>query len=193
MNDLFLRREGYGFYSSLIPQLLQNKRFYLKKFLRIDETTFPPLVDILKPLLQKFSPFRVPLSTEEKLAVTLRFMATGETYESLQFGFLMAANTICKIVPETCDAIIRLLGPIHLKTPTTANEWMKISNDFESFWNFPNCLGAIDGKHISIKKPMHSGTDYYNYKVSSALSFLVSWTRITNLFELRMDNYEFRM
>lgn len=31
-------------------------------------------------------------------------------------------------------------------------------------WQFTNCLGAIDGKHINFRKPQHSGTDYYNYK-----------------------------
>lgn len=164
INRLFLRREGYGHYHCLIPQLLSNERFNLKKFLRIDEPTFAELVKMLKPSLQKFSTFRTPLSTEEKLAVTFRYMATGETYESLQFGFLIAANTISKIIPEVCDAIINVLGPVYMSTPTTANEWINIAEGFEKSWNFPNCIGSIDGKHIAIKKPKHSGTDYYNYK-----------------------------
>jgi ribulose bisphosphate carboxylase small subunit len=31
--------------------------------------------------------------------------------------------------------------------------------------NFPDCLGADDGKYIRVIKPEHSGSMFYNYKV----------------------------
>lgn len=37
--------------------------------------------------------------------------------------------------------------------PTTADEWKKVSEGFQTTAKFPNCLGALDGKHIRIRLP----------------------------------------
>jgi hypothetical protein len=48
--------------------------------------------------------------------------------------------------------------------PTSEEEWLKIAKGFNSTTNFPNLLGAIDGKHIEVFQPAHSGSLYFNYK-----------------------------
>lgn len=67
--------------------------------------------------------------------------------------------------------------------PPTTNQWLEIADTFYLKTNFPNCLGAIDGKHIRCRNPRNSGSFYYNYKkffsiilmavVDANLSFVV--------------------
>lgn len=48
--------------------------------------------------------------------------------------------------------------------PQTTAEWLHIADGFQAKTNFPHCIGALDGKHISIIPPPNSGSLYYNYK-----------------------------
>lgn len=51
-----------------------------------------------------------------------------------------------------------------MQFPTSKEEWLNISKGFQDRWHFINCGGALDGKHIRIVPPPHSGAQYYNYK-----------------------------
>lgn len=45
------------------------------------------------------------------------------------------------------------------------SEWKNIAKEFEEKWNFPHCIGAMDGKHVTIKCPVQGGsTFFFNYK-----------------------------
>lgn len=49
---------------------------------------------------------------------------------------------------------------------------MKISNEFWTEWNFPNCLGAIDGKLVHVQRPINCGAQYFNYKRSFSVNMM---------------------
>lgn len=126
---------------------------------------FDHLLTLVGPLIQKETTrFREPISAPQRLALTLRFLATGESQQSLSFSYRMGKTTVSKIVSETSSAIYKALKIPYLKSPSSKKEWLGIASGFEETWNFPHCLGAIDGKHIRIECPSMSGTYYYNYK-----------------------------
>nr|CAI5838790.1 unnamed protein product [Callosobruchus analis] len=51
-----------------------------------------------------------------------------------------------------------------MKFPSSQGEWLEIIDGFKNMWGFEHCLGAMDRKHIAIKKPINSGSFHYNYK-----------------------------
>ena len=81
----------------------------------------------------------------------------------LHLQFRLGVSTIGCIIQEVCRAIWEILRSDYMPIPTT-EKWLSIAEGFMSKANFPNCIGALDGKHIRIIKPEHSGSMYFNYK-----------------------------
>lgn len=91
-------------------------------------------------------------------------MAAGEKYSALSFYFLMGKNTISNVVKQVTEAIIIKIGPTNCKIPQEADLWYQIADEFNNKWQFPFCIGSMDGKHVSIQKPPKSGSEFINYK-----------------------------
>ena len=43
-------------------------------------------------------------------------------------------------------------------------DWIRIEHEFNQCWQFPNCIGALDGKHVITTSPANTGSLYHNYK-----------------------------
>nr|XP_012559876.1 uncharacterized protein LOC105846060 [Hydra vulgaris] len=81
---------------------------------------------------------RQTISPSERLTVTLRYLATGDSQLTQAFYFRLGRTTVCNIINETTKAIWDVLKPCYLKAPSTLNEWEELANQFENEWNFPN-------------------------------------------------------
>lgn len=90
-------------------------------------------------------------------------MATGETYASLSFAFRISPSYISQIVKAVLKNLKIALVPTLMPTPKES-DFKRISEGFWDKWQFPNCTGAIDGKHVRIRAPENSGSLYFNYR-----------------------------
>ena len=115
-------------------------------------------------LARQATNYRAAISVGEMLALTIRYLATGESCTSLSCHFRVGKSTIYKFLLEVCRAIHDEFTREYLRYPTTLDEWKKLEMKFRIRWNVPHAVAALDGKHVALKKPKNSGAQYHNYK-----------------------------
>jgi hypothetical protein len=131
----------------------------------MEPETFYEILERITPRIKKKSTsFGEPITPRLKLAATLRFLATGNSSKSISYSFRVSYNAACEFFIDVCQAIIDEYVQEVLCCPTTAEGWREIAEGYWKRWNFPHCIGAIDGKHVAIRKPKKSGSIYHNYK-----------------------------
>lgn len=81
---------------------------------------------------------------------------------SLSYQYRIGQSTMSNIILETTTVIWNILQPIVLKQPTE-DDWRRIAKKFHNKWNFINCIGAVDGKHIVIKVNKYIFTYFFTY------------------------------
>ncbi|CAG5013294.1 unnamed protein product [Parnassius apollo] len=69
--------------------------------------SFDELLVKLQDKLCRNSLRRAPIPPIERLAVTLRFLATGQSYTDLQYSFRIGTSTISLIVNEIRERVAR--------------------------------------------------------------------------------------
>lgn len=88
-----------------------------KNFLRMTSADFEYLLGIIgQKIGKRDTTFRDAIPVREKFAVTLRFLATGDSYQSLSYLFKISKSAISLFIPIVCDALIEAL-----------NEYIKVS------------------------------------------------------------------
>ena len=106
VRNWLLKRPKFGMYEKLMKHLRDGDTKSFRNFVRLGPEMFNKMVQELTPKIEKRrTPYREPLSTGLKLAVTLRYLATRDSYRSLSYGFRVAANTLVTVIPEVCQAI----------------------------------------------------------------------------------------
>lgn len=152
---------------------MDSDRFFNENF-HMDKATF----DMLYVRLEKHLRFKLNTRPNDRipeklrLAIVLEFLASGTLARHMSSIYRISKASFGHILDQVCDAIICEFKDEFM---TFSNEnWLKVANEFNYRWNLPNCVGAIDGKHVAIVCPRNSGSLFYNYKVRiSILSIIV--------------------
>jgi len=64
---------------------------------------FDHLLSLVEPDIAKNQTnFREPISAAERLCLTIRYLATGDSQQSLSFAFRIGRSTVSGIIRETC-------------------------------------------------------------------------------------------
>lgn len=112
----WLKRRSTLSHMELIRELRQSSASDLKNYLRMDDRYFDYLLNLLKPYItKKDTVLRQAISAEERLLVTLRYLATGRSMEDLKFSAMISPQALGKIIPETCKYIYLVLKQEYLK------------------------------------------------------------------------------
>ncbi|CAD7081568.1 unnamed protein product [Hermetia illucens] len=147
-------------HSHLVKELEISAPSDFKNFLRMDSETYNELLRKVSPLIKKQDTImRDAISPNERLSAILWFLASGQTFGGLKLLTAISPQSLGVLIMETCSAIIKVLKT-YIKL--AADEWKAVATEFGDRWNFPKCIGALDGKHAQIKKPNWSGSYYFN-------------------------------
>ncbi|CAH1993848.1 unnamed protein product [Acanthoscelides obtectus] len=68
------------------------------------------------------------------------------SFNSLSYQYLRGASTIREIVATTCAQLWSILQPLFMPSKEE-QDWIEIADEFYRRTNFPNVIGAVDGKH----------------------------------------------
>ncbi|KAM0730299.1 Protein ALP1-like [Formica fusca] len=163
MRPILQSRRSHGNWEHLIQELRLFDHETYFNFMRMTPQTFEEILSLVgSKLARQTTNCREPICAEARLSMTVRYLATGDSLKSMSLAFRVGISTTSQIIRETCIAIWDSMQQ-EFFTPSQEN-WLQVHNEFALRWNFPHCVGALDGKHVVITAPANSGSSFYNYK-----------------------------
>lgn len=109
-------REHSSSFTFLMGELRLNDKDAYRRYLRMDEKSFLIVLGYIRSAIEKKDTvLRNCISPEETLAAVLRFLATGESYRSLEFQSKLSLSFLSETVPKVCQIIYDNMKADYLK------------------------------------------------------------------------------
>lgn len=139
----------------------------------MEQLVLEELLHAVAPLIEKKDTvMRQAIPVRDRLSVTLRYLATGNSFQDLSYSVRIAPNTLSQLIPETLRAIVEVFENRVFNCPSNPIEWQILAEKFNILWQFPHCIGSLDGKHINFRPPRKAGSIYRNYKGKDSIILL---------------------
>lgn len=107
------------------------------------------------------------------LAITLRFLVSGEAQQSLSYSFCKGKSTVRKIISEMCEDIYKAFQCRAISEVTFFQKTGRNSEIWRS-WNFLHIVRSIESKQLWIKCTKLTGILSHNYKELMLINVLLS-------------------
>jgi hypothetical protein len=99
----YFKKRNFG----ILKDLEANDSVLFKNFTRMSKKNFDTLLEMVRPQIEKpDSNFREAIPADITLAITLRFLATGDSFLSLMYLFRVSKQFISSTIPVVLKAII---------------------------------------------------------------------------------------
>ncbi|XP_037955665.1 uncharacterized protein LOC119685459 [Teleopsis dalmanni] len=152
----FLRtRRAKGRFATDFEDIVKCEKRFVKYF-HMPYKSFEDILRLIEPHLQpkKRTHPRDGISSKEKLAVVLEYLASGTLQKHVASAYRISKQHFGTILMDVCSAIIKALK---FEIPKLTQENLKETAKTFTKCNFPNCVGAMDGKQVFLKCPGNSG------------------------------------
>ncbi|XP_062516185.1 uncharacterized protein LOC134191579 [Corticium candelabrum] len=108
-----------------------------------------------------------------RLAITLQYLVTGDSMQTISFNYRVGHCTLCGIIGISCDALWEAFSPEYLQSPTIKLEWKMLVKDSTKPGTFPMCWVTLHAQcEISLNGAdiMKDVTDVYLFFVDVSTS-----------------------
>ena len=97
---------------------------WLENF-RMSQATFLYVCNEIRPVIEKEdTDMRTAVPVEQRVALTLWFLATNSDYRTIGHLFGVSKSTVCVVTKEVCAAVVKILLPKYVKI-STSKQWLR--------------------------------------------------------------------
>ena len=111
------------------------------EYYRVTKSVFSEILEKIYPSLLSSSVVGDSIEPAKKLALTLRYLATGTDFSDLAHLFRVGKSSVRRIIRDVTEAIAtHTFFKSLVKFPSTDEEFYRISRDFFDMFQFPECI-----------------------------------------------------